>query len=351
MKQEQLLQRLTEHSLSLDAKDQFPAQQFEWLANTDVLKWVIPAEFGGKPASELEMIQSYEELAEACLITTFVLTQRNGACQRIAGCANEEVKRLLLPDLAMGKTFATVGISHLTTSRQHIKKPAVQAVERQGQYVLNGFIPWVTGVTAAQHIVTGGTCENGEQVLIAMPTNVPGVTIQEPSELMALTASHTASVTLDEVRVPKEYLLAGPVENVMQSGKGGGAGSLTTSVLALGLCTRMLTLLQAQAEKRPELISTVEQFETDVNRLRDDVHPSVLGETSATATSIRHRINSLALRITQAALAITKGAGFVKGHPVELAVREAMFFLVWSCPQPVVDEVLSELACRDGWGE
>jgi hypothetical protein len=51
------------------------------------------------------------------------------------------------------------------------------------------------------------------------------------------------------------------------------------------------------------------------------------------------------LRATQAYLAASKGAGFVAGHPAERLVREAMFFLVWSCPQPVLAANLREFAC------
>jgi hypothetical protein len=62
---------------------------------------------------------------------------------------------------------------------------------------------------------------------------------------------------------------------------------------------------------------------------------------------VRESANSLVLRITQAWLAASKGAGFVSGHPAELAVREAMFFLVWSCPRPVVEANLRELSCME----
>jgi hypothetical protein len=61
--------------------------------------------------------------------------------------------------------------------------------------------------------------------------------------------------------------------------------------------------------------------------------------------SIRQRANSLVLRAAQAWLAACKGAGFVTGHPAERLVREAMFFLVWSCPQPVLAAALREFAC------
>ena len=350
---DELLDKLAATAFSVDATQTWPKQQFDWLAQSSVLGWVIPEEFGGMPVSEAEVVSGYERLATACLATCFALTQRNGACQRIVGSSNEEIKAELLPNLASGESFATVGISHLTTSRQFLAKPMVQVEQSEDHFILNGMIPWVTGAIAADHIVTGGTCEDGLQVLIAMPSDLDGISIHPKVELMSLTAAETTSVDLNNVRIPKKYLLAGPVEGVMSQGVGGGAGSLTTSTLALGVSARSLTLLQGEAERRPDLRENVSAFERDVDSLRDDISKASLGiageDPKLSAMSIRQRSNSLALRITQAALTVTKGAGFMKGHPAELAVREAMFFLVWSCPQPVAQGVLSELACRDGF--
>ena len=45
------------------------------------------------------------------------------------------------------------------------------------------------------------------------------------------------------------------------------------------------------------------------------------------------RANSLVLRASQAALAAAEGTGYVVGHPAGRWCREALFFLVWSCPQ------------------
>ena len=65
---------------------------------------------------------------------------------------------------------------------------------------------------------------------------------------------------------------------------------------------------------------------------------------ACTKESIRQRANSLVLRASQAALAAAKGTGYVVGHPAGRWCREAMFFLVWSCPQPVSAAHLCELA-------
>ena len=348
---ENLLDRLRESAVAVDSAQDWPARQIEWLAETDVLKSVIPTAYGGVEIDAVALAHEYHDLAKACLTTCFILTQRNGACQRIAGSENDELKSELLPKLATGELFATVGISHLTTSRQHVAKPAIEATIDESEIVLSGDIPWVTGAAAADVIVTGGTCEDGQQVLIAMPTDLAGISSRPSASLMALTSSETTSVQLDNVRVPKSSLIAGPVEGVMSQGKGGGAGSLTTSTLALGLCSRMLEVMSAQVEKRPELASTRDTFQSDYDTLAGDLFGAMRGEDvdspQRSASTIRTRSNSLALRITQAALTMTKGAGFVKGHPVELAVREAMFFLVWSCPVPVAQGVLEELSCRE----
>jgi hypothetical protein len=52
------------------------------------------------------------------------------------------------------------------------------------------------------------------------------------------------------------------------------------------------------------------------------------------------------MRITQAAVALHKGSALVLDHPAQRLAREAMFFLVWSCPDPVVDCTVNVLADR-----
>ena len=111
-----LLQRLSQVSPTSEDPDLWPRDQFNWLARAGVLGWVIPREYGGSGISSTGLIAGYEQLATACMVTTFVLTQRNGACQRIAGAEHgQSLRDELLPPLARGEQFATVGISHLTT--------------------------------------------------------------------------------------------------------------------------------------------------------------------------------------------------------------------------------------------
>ena len=69
-----------------------------------------------------------------------------------------------------------------------------------------------------------------------------------------MTASHTGQFKLDNVFVSEEWLIAGPVENVMSAGSGAGTGGLGTSTLALGLAKAAIDFISAEASKRPELL-------------------------------------------------------------------------------------------------
>jgi alkylation response protein AidB-like acyl-CoA dehydrogenase len=345
-----LQQFLTEHAADLDDDTAWPNEQLSHMADAGVLGWVVPQEYGGAEINAEQLTQGYERLSESCLTTTFVLTQRNGACQRIAIAERDELKRELLPGLCTSDVFATVGISHLTTSRQHIGKPAVRVEQQGSHFVFDGIIPWVTGAKHADWIITGGTCDDGRQVLAALPATASGVTVCEPVKMLSMTASQTGAVQLERVEIDAKYLIAGPVEGVMKQGRGGGTGSVATSALALGTAVGALSRLQAEAENRPDLIEIHASLNVEREAISRDMYTVVRGEKTddtlnVTTEAVRQRANSLVLRSTQALLAATKGAGFVQGHPAERAVREAMFFLVWSCPQPVLTAALREFAC------
>ncbi|HRA86591.1 MAG TPA: acyl-CoA dehydrogenase family protein, partial [Planctomycetaceae bacterium] len=214
-----------------DSTDVWPAAQLEYLSEAGGYHWNIPMEFGGDGADGAEMLEIYRELASGSLLTTFILTQRNAACQRIQTSDNDAIKSKLLPALCRGEIFATVGISHLTTSRQHLKSPPVVVIpdENSNGYRLTGTVPWATGVAVADILVTGGTLADGRQILTALPTSREGVKIQTPIALMGLSSAQTSVVNLDNVLVGSDEILHGPVERVMSSGAGGGAGSLGTS--------------------------------------------------------------------------------------------------------------------------
>jgi len=341
---DELCQELTTAASETDLDHRWPARQLELCGSYGVYRWFVKTSDGGLEWSDGDIARGYLRLAEACLTTSFIITQRTGALQRFAGMAGDAIKATYLPDLLSGKLFATIGISHLTTSRRHLKVPVLSAQLTPDAVILNGYSPWVTGAAHAQLVVLGAVTEDGQQVLVAVPTDLAGVRAAEPSKLIALSGSYTGALECHQVSVPREYSLAGPAENVMAQRIGGNTGGLQTSALAIGLSRAAVRYLQQEASKRPELMSPAVSLGNELDALEVDLLARAEGQQDCTLEEIRARANSIVLRTTQSALAAAKGAGFVAGHPVGRWCREALFFLVWSCPQPVVNAALCELA-------
>ncbi len=118
---DELCDRLMELAPSLESEDAWPAHQLELCGRYGVFEWFVSQELGGQGWSDFDVVRGYLRLSAACLTTTFIITQRTGACRRIALAGNEWVRSECLAPLIEGRRFATVGISHLTTSRRHLE--------------------------------------------------------------------------------------------------------------------------------------------------------------------------------------------------------------------------------------
>jgi alkylation response protein AidB-like acyl-CoA dehydrogenase len=363
----ELCARLSEMAADLDRTGGWPTEQLRHCRDHGVFEWFLDTTWGGQAWNEEQIVRGYLALSAACLTTTFIITQRTGACRRIAGCNNNSLKQRLLPGLANGDLFATVGISHLTTSRRHLSAPTLAAEAIPGGFRLNGMSPWVTGgATADVLVLAAALVENGDvtdrQLLIAVPTDAPGVSVADPLPLVGVTASSTGPVQLHSVEIGEDWLIAGPMPNVMASGLGAGTGGYETSTLAIGLAQAAIDYLAREATRRVDLLPPCLALRDEHQHVLNDLLSIARGDEACLAVRgspgpvlngpvgrpapalLRQRANSLVLRASQAALAAAKGSGYVVGHPAGRWCREALFFLVWSCPQPVTAANLCELA-------
>jgi alkylation response protein AidB-like acyl-CoA dehydrogenase len=330
----ELLPGIRARASEADLSAQWPAQDLDVLAHAGAMRWAIPAPFGGEDLSSIELHFRYEAIASASLATALVLTQRDSAVGMITASQNSALREELLPALARNSIFATVGIAQLTTSRQH-GEPALIASKVDGGYRINGIIPWSTGADHSAYVIAGAAV-GPQQILFALPTDAEGVTVEAPLPLVALSASHTGALRCDDVLVDERLLLAGPAENVLAGRKK--SLPIGQSFLALGLAHGALDLI---AEHDSQLArSTQERFEAQLRSLRAEVlnfcDPSKSPQPED-GPRLRGACNELALRVAHSAVALYKGTGLLAGHPAQRLAREALFLLVWSCPNPVID--------------
>ncbi|HYV39876.1 MAG TPA: acyl-CoA dehydrogenase family protein [Gemmataceae bacterium] len=337
-----LHQALSSTASSADAIPQWPSSPWQRLREAGVLAWSIPRDHGGQALSATHLLAGYEPLAGACLTTAFILSQREAAVRRLIASANVALARRFLPGLARGELFATVGLSQLTTSRQH-QAPALTVSETPTGFRLDGLTPWVTGAEQSDLIVIGATLADGRQLLLGLPRGQEGVAIEPPLPLMALAGSVTCTLRLKDVALDRDWLIAGPAEKIM-AGKPGGVGGLETSCLALGLAGAAVDYVCQEAERRSDLSPAANRLQQVRERLRTRLHDLAdATPTQEDLVAVRVECTQFTLQATQVAMTTAKGAGFVSPHPVQRWARQALFFLVLSCPRPAAEGLIGQL--------
>lgn len=333
------LERLAAGAELADRDTIWPVAAWAALRRAGALGWSIPREYGGAGRSAVELLCGLEEIASACLTTAFALSQREAAIRHLLK-GPHVLRERYLPRLTRGEIYMTVGLSQLTTSRQH-QGPALRATQLpDGRVQLDGEIPWVTGADQAAGIVVGATLPDATQLLLVLPTERLVEQIDPPLPLAALGGSRTCLVHCRHVIIESAEILSGPAESVL--GKSGGGG-LETSCLAIGLASAAAGYLRTEVAARPILDDMTSRFESTIQSLRLRLHELAEAADPDRTLALRTDATWLVLRVTQAALMVAKGVGFVAPHPAQRWARQAQFFLVWSCPRPVAEGVLEKL--------
>lgn len=325
----------------LDQTGDWPAHAVAELDRAGILRMAIPEHFGGSARSAVDQHLAYEAIARASLAVALVLSQRDAAIGLVEA-SNAPTRDSLLRELATG-AFTTVGIAQLTTSRQG-GPPALRATRDGEGYRIDGLIPWCTGAAKAAFVVAGAATDDRQHLLFALRPQAPGVSIDLPMPLVALRSTWTSSIRCDGVRIGPNEIIAGPAAKVLARANHLPLGQ---AYLAMGLCRGALDLIEAH--RSPAAQAAAESFESQIGELRKRIlaisKPDRGAEAAEASPEIRGRCNDLAVRITHAGVALYKGTALLAGHPAQRLAREAMFLLVWSCPNPVIDctvEMLSE---------
>ena len=347
-----LTQELAQADGLADLTDAWPAALWSILHRHQAFEWLVPQEYGGHGCDRPTLMGRYMAIAQGSLTAAFMLTQHDAAIRRIIPAAaknldgSDNTSAIWLRRIAKDHLTVTVGISQLTTSIRRGERAMTATLLQDGGYRMNGCMPWVTGAEQASAFVTGGTLEDGRQVLVLLPADRAGLSVKLPEPLAALNASRTTEVLCEEVLVHSDEVLAGPVENVITSRQAGGTGGLETSALALGQAKAAIDALQVEDPTRFALTDPVENLAREWASLHSDLISFLAGTSrpNQTPEQIRQRANALVCRATQACLIARRGSGFLLTDPAQRWARQALFFHVWSCPKPVATASIRELA-------
>ena len=328
-----------------DAK--FPMDVFERAWEIGLVNTTCPAEYGGPGLGELENAMVSEELAYGCsgIQTSILANVLSLTPIKLAGTEEQKKKYLgMLTDAPIMASYATSepgagsDVASLTT----------RFTKHGDDYVISGQKCWITNASYARFYVVFATADPATRhkgiAAFIVDRDLPGVRPGKKEDKLGQRASDTAVLHLDEVKVPKENLLAPAGAGFKLAMETFNQTRPDIAAAAAGVMRRALDESLAYAKERKTFGVAISEHQLIQAMLADmairleATRLLYLKAASNLDQGVRDPIISsyakafgadAAMQTTIDAVQVFGGNGYVKEYPVEKLMRDAKVFQIY----------------------
>jgi alkylation response protein AidB-like acyl-CoA dehydrogenase len=296
----------------------------------------IPEEFGGvgDTRSAITGALMLEELAWGDLsIALHVLAPRLVTYPVLELGTAEQKSRVLCAYAGESFTPGTAALME-PDFRFDVAEPATTATRQNGNFVLNGAKCYVPLAAEAQHVLVYAKTDAGTRAFI-VPQGTPGLGVVEREKNMGIKALATYEVKLDNCRVPTDAMLDGDLTGLLNRSR------VALAALAVGVARAALEYARDYAKDRRAFGVAIAQkqaiafmlaemaIEVDATRLLTwEAAWEIDGGKDATRSAClaKNYAADMVMKVTDSALQVLGGYGYIREHPVELWLRNGRGF-------------------------
>src|SRR6266516_1559557 len=336
------LEKVAPRAAEIDHTAQFPWDMKELLAQQDILAMPFPTEYGGIGASELAVVMAIEELSRHCATTGLILAVQQLGSLPILLAGNEEQKRKYLRPLASGEWLAAFGLTE-SGSGSDAAAMGTEAIREGDKYILNGSKRFITngGLAQVNSIFAITDRKQGTRGISAfiVEKDFPGFSVGRIEDKLGIKGSQTAELIFTDCEVPAENLLG-------REGDGFKIAMMTLDhtrpgigAQALGIAQGALDLAVSYSKQRIQFGQPIAENQgiqfmladmaTKVEAARLLVYNVAemidLGEENFSKYSSMAKMfaSDMAMEVTNDAIQILGGYGYMKEYPAERMMRDA----------------------------
>ena len=357
--EKELLPRVAE----AERNETFPRDVFRTLGRAGLLSLPYPEEFGGGGQPYEIYLQVLEEIGGAWASVGVGVSVHALSCFPLFSFGTDEQRERWLPGMLSGETLGAYCLSEAHAGSDPAAMRA-RAVREGDFYRLNGAKAWTThGGRADFYTVMARTSDDGGRGISCfhVPAGTPGLEFDKPEEKMGLTGSTTATVRLEDVRVPVDHRIGAEGQGLAIALAGLDAGRLGIAAVATGLAQCALEHAVAYAKHREAFgkriidhqglgflladmavaVDTARAAYLHAARFKDAGRP--YGREASVAKLVA---TDSAMKVTTDAVQVLGGAGYTRDFPVERFMREAKVMQIFEGTNQIQRLVISRHLAR-----
>lgn len=357
---------LLPHVADQEATETFPREAFRVLGRAGILGLPYPEEYGGGGQPYEVYLQVVEEIAAVSASIGVGTSVHALSCFGLATAGTEEQRQRWLPDMLSGDLLGAYCLSESHAGSD----PAAmrtRAVRDGDEYVINGAKAWTThGGHADFYKVMARTSDDRNGIsCFLVPADTPGLSADPREKKMGLTASHTATMRFENVRVPADRRLGAEGEGLKIALAGLDAGRLGIAAVATGIAQAALDHAVAYAQHRESFGERIIDHQ-GLGFVLADMAAAVEVSRAAYLAAARRKDAGLpygraasvakltatdnAMRVTTDAVQVLGGAGYTRDFPVERLMREAKVTQIFEGTNQIQRLVIARHLDRDRSG-
>ena len=247
---------LAPHVKEWDETQTFPREAMRKLGDLGMLGVLVPEEYGGAGLTYIDYIHVIEELSRVDGSVGLSVAAHNSLCtNHLWLFGNEEQRRAFVTPLAQGKLLGAWGLTEAEAGSDS-GGTRTTAVLDGDAWVLNGAKTFIThgsvGDVAVLMAVTNKAAGKRGISAFVVDLHQKGVHSGKKENKLGMRASDTATIVLEDCRIPKGNLLGAAGEGFIQAMKVLDGGRISIAALALGMAQGALDCSLRYAQQRKQ---------------------------------------------------------------------------------------------------
>ncbi|MDD4690963.1 MAG: acryloyl-CoA reductase [Eubacterium aggregans] len=343
----------------IDKTGEFPMDSFKAMAECGITGLGFPAEYGGSGEDKLAEVIAVEEIAKVCATQAAMLSIHGVTPWLINRFGNKDQKAAYLPRLLAGGELGAFALTE-PGAGSDASRVQTTAVADGDDYILNGTKCFITGggIASIYTIIAQTDPAKGLKGLTAfiVEGDTPGFEIGKIEDKMGIKGSQTAELIFTDVRVPKANILGKMGKGFKYAMMVLDSARIGTAAQGLGIAQGALELSIQYAKERVQFgkpIANLQGIQWYLAEMKTKLESARWmtyraadlenrGESFTTeAAMAKLHASEVAREVTNLALQIHGGYGYMKDYPLERMYRDAKITEIYEGTSEIMKVVIA----------